>query len=187
MSLSKKTSVQIAQQLPEFVRDDSNYANFVLFLEAYYEWLETQYTANANSTIVSTTSQGITYGSKNILNYIDVDETLDDFVQYFINDFLPYVPAEISTDKRKLLKISKQFYQSKGTEKSYKFLFKALYNADVELFNTNDAILRASDGKWIVPKYLRIDSTNSNWLSSQGLKIFGETSKSYATIECKNC
>jgi hypothetical protein len=24
-------------------------------------------------------------------------------------------------------------------------------------------------------------------LSSQGLKIFGETSKSYATIECKNC
>ena len=52
MSLSKKTSVQIAQQLPEFVRDDPNYQNFVLFLEAYYEWLETQYTANANSTIV---------------------------------------------------------------------------------------------------------------------------------------
>ena len=49
---------------------------------AKYEWLETQYTANANSTIVSTTSQGITYGSKNILNYVDVDETLDEFVQY---------------------------------------------------------------------------------------------------------
>lgn len=189
MSLSKKTSVQIAQQLPEFIRDDSNYENFVLFLEAYYEWLETQYAANANSTIVSTTSQGITYGSKNILNYVDVDETLDEFVQYFINDFLPYVPAEISTDKRKLLKISKQFYQAKGTENSYKFLFKALYGADVEIFNTNDAILRASDGKWIVPKYLRIDSTlhteemHMNWLSAQGLRIFGETSKSYAVIE----
>jgi hypothetical protein len=183
MSLSKKTSVQIAQQLPEFVRDDPNYQNFVLFLEAYYEWLETQYTANANSTIVSTTSQGITYGSKNILNYVDVDETLDEFVQYFINDFLPYVPAEIFTDKRKLLKISKQFYQAKGTENSYKFLFRALYNSDVELFNTNDAILRASDGKWIVPKYLRIDSTNSNWLDAQGFRIFGETSKSYAIIE----
>jgi hypothetical protein len=183
MSLSKKTSVQIAQQLPEFVRDDSNYANFVLFLEAYYEWLETQYTANANSTIVSTTSQGITYGSKNILNYVDVDETLDEFVQYFINDFLPYVPAEISTDKRKLLKISKQFYQSKGTENSYRFLFRALYGADVELFNTNDAILRASDGKWIVPKFLRIESSNLNWLLTEGFKVFGETSKSYATID----
>ena len=189
MSLSKKTSVQIAQQLPEFVRDDSNYQNFVLFLEAYYEWLETQYTANANSTIVSTTSQGITYGSKNILNYVDVDETLDEFVQYFINDFLPYIPVEISADKRKLLKISKQFYQSKGTENSYKFLFKVLYNANLELFNTNDAVLRASDGKWIIPKYLRIDSTthteemHDHWLQAQGFKIFGETSKSYAVID----
>lgn len=183
MSLSKKTSVQIAQQLPEFVRDDSNYQNFVLFLEAYYEWLETQYTANANSTIVSTTSQGITYGSKNILNYVDVDETLDEFVQYFLNDFLPYIPVEISTDKRKLLKISKQFYQSKGTENSYKFLFKVLYDANLELFNTNDAVLRASDGKWIVPKYLRIESTDLNWLLSEGFKIFGETSKSYAVVD----
>ena len=189
MSLSKKTSVQIAQQLPEFVRDDPNYQNFVLFLEAYYEWLETQYTANANSTIVSTTSQGITYGSKNILNYVDVDETLDEFLQYFLNDFLPYIPVEISTDKRKLLKISKQFYQSKGTENSYKFLFKVLYNANLELFNTNDAVLRASDGKWIIPKYLRIDSTthteemHMNWLESQGFRVFGETSKSYAIID----
>jgi hypothetical protein len=183
MSLSKKTSVQIAQQLPEFVRDDSNYQNFVLFLEAYYEWLETQYTANANSTIVSTTSQGITYGSKNILNYVDIDETLDEFVQYFLNDFLPYIPVEISTDKRKLLKISKQFYQSKGTENSYKFLFKVLYDANLELFNTNDAVLRASDGKWIVPKYLRIESTDLNWLLSEGFKIFGETSKSYAVVD----
>jgi hypothetical protein len=189
MSLSKKTSVQIAQQLPEFVRDDSNYQNFVLFLEAYYEWLETQYTANANSTIVSTTSQGITYGSKNILNYVDIDETLDEFVQYFLNDFLPYIPVEISADKRKLLKISKQFYQSKGTENSYKFLFKVLYDANLELFNTNDAVLRASDGKWTIPKYLRIDSTthteemHAHWLQAQGFKIFGETSKSYAIID----
>jgi len=183
MSLSKKTSVQIAQQLPEFVRDDSNYQNFVLFLEAYYEWLETQYTANANSTIVSTTSQGITYGSKNILNYVDVDETLDEFVQYFLNDFLPYIPVEISTDKRKLLKISKQFYQAKGTENSYKFLFKVLYNANLELFNTNDAVLRSSDGKWIIPKYLRIESADLNWLLTEGFKIFGETSKSYAVID----
>jgi len=189
MSLSKKTSVQIAQQLPEFIRDNVNYDNFVLFLEAYYEWLETQYAANANSTIVSTTSQGITYGSKNILNYVDVDETLDEFVQYFINDFLPYVPAEISTDKRKLLKISKQFYQSKGTEKSYKFLFRVLYDSSAEIFNTNDVILRASDGKWLVPKLLKIDSTehteemHMHWLDTVGFKIFGETSKSYAVID----
>jgi hypothetical protein len=36
----QKTSLLIPSQLPEFVRDDPAYANFVLFLQAYYEWLE---------------------------------------------------------------------------------------------------------------------------------------------------
>jgi len=179
----QKPSLLIRQQLPEFIRDDSNYAIFVSFLEAYYEWLETSQAANTSNTVATSTGQGVIHASKNLLNYIDVDNTLDEFVQYFLNDFLPYIPVEITTDKRKLLKISKQFYQSKGTEKSYKFLFKVLYDANLEIFNTNDAVLRASDGKWIVPKYLRIDSTNPNWLQTQGFKIFGETSKSYAVID----
>jgi hypothetical protein len=34
------TSLLVPSQLPEFVRDDPNYANFVLFLKAYYEWME---------------------------------------------------------------------------------------------------------------------------------------------------
>ena len=179
----QKPSLLIRQQLPEFIRDDSNYAIFVSFLEAYYEWLETSQAANTSNTVATSTGQGVIHASKNLLNYIDVDNTLDEFVQYFLNDFLPYIPVEITTDKRKLLKISNQFYQSKGTEKSYKFLFKVLYDANLEIFNTNDAVLRASDGKWIVPKYLRIDSTNPNWLQTQGFKIFGETSKSYAVID----
>ena len=189
MLLSNKTSLQVAQQLPEFVRDNPSYDNFVLFLEAYYEWLETQNTANSLSTLTRTTGQGVTYGSKNILNYIDIDSTIDEFVQYFINDFLPYIPPDVLTDKRKLLKLSKEFYQSKGTEKSYKFLFRVLYGANAEIFNTNDVILRASDGKWLVPKFLRVDSTTHteemhvHWLNSVGFKIFGETSKSYAVID----
>jgi hypothetical protein len=71
--------------------------------------------------------QGITHASQNLLSYVDVDSTIDDFIQYFINDFLPYIPTDALTDKRKLLKISKEFYQSKGTEKSYKFLFRVLH------------------------------------------------------------
>lgn len=37
---SIKTSILIPSQLPEFIRDDETYANFVLFLKSYYEWLE---------------------------------------------------------------------------------------------------------------------------------------------------
>jgi len=178
-----KTSLLVAQQLPEFVRDNESYQTFVSFIEAYYQWLETAQTANSANVIATSTGEGVTYGAKNLLNYADVDATLDEFVQYFIKDFLPYIPEDALADKRKLLKIARDFYLAKGTEKSYKFLFRALYNSDAEVFNTSDVVLRASDGKWIISKSLKINSSDPNWLLINNLKLFGETSKSYATVD----
>jgi hypothetical protein len=97
-----KTSLLIPQQLPEFVRDNINYSTFVDFIQAYYEWLETAYSANGSVTTANTSGEGVTYGAKNLLNYMDVDSTLDDFVSYFLKDFLPYIPEDALTDKRKL-------------------------------------------------------------------------------------
>jgi hypothetical protein len=113
-----KTSLLVAQQLPEFVRDNESYQTFVSFIEAYYQWLETAQTANSANVIATSTGEGVTYGAKNLLNYADVDSTLDEFVQYFIKDFLPYIPEDALADKRKLLKIARDFYLAKGTEKS---------------------------------------------------------------------
>ena len=176
-----KTSLLVNRQVPEFVREE--YPLFITFLEAYYEWLQLSHTANSLNTVVNSSGQGITHASQNLLSYVDVDSTIDDFIQYFINDFLPYIPADALVDKRRLLKISKEFYQSKGTEKSYKFLFRALYGINAELFETGDVVLKASAGKWIVPKSIRINSSDTNWLLTKGLIIFGETSKSFATID----
>ena len=178
-----KTSLLIPQQLPEFVRDNGSYETFVAFLQAYYEWLETANTANGSILTANTSGEGVTYGSKNLLNYMDVDKTLDGFVEYFIKDFLPYIPENALTDKRKLLKIAKDFYLAKGTAKSYQFLFRALYDSDAETFNTSDVILRASDGKWIISKSVRINSTDLNFLKINNLRLFGETSQSYATVD----
>ena len=165
----QKTSLLIPSQLPEFVRDDPAYANFVLFLKAYYEWMET-------------TGQ-VTDRSKNILNYVDIDKTSAEFLDYFYNEFLPYFPQEILADKVKVAKIARQLYQSKGTQASFKFLFKTLFNSDVEFFYTKDAVFRASSGKWYVARSLKLDSTDLQFLNTENLRIFGETSKSIATIE----
>jgi hypothetical protein len=178
-----KTSLLVAEQLPEFVRDNVNYSTFVAFVEAYYEWLETAYSANGSVTTANTSGEGVEYGAKNLLNYMDVDNTLDGFIKYFMSDFLPYIPSDALADKRKLIKIAKELYRAKGVEKSYQFLFRALYNTDALLFNTSDVVLRASDGKWIVSKSLRINSADPNWLKINNLKLFGETSKSFATVD----
>ena len=165
----QKTSLLVPYQLPEFIRDNPDYSNFVLFLQAYYEWLEE--TGN------------VTDRSKNLLNYKDVDATTDEFVQYFYNDFLQYFPTEILADKNEVLKVAKQMYQAKGTPASFQFFFRTLYNTDVDFFYTKDAVLKASAGKWYVSKSLKLSTADLNFLNTNNLRIFGETTKSIATIE----
>ena len=164
-----KTSLLVSSQLPEFIRDNPDYSNFVLFLQAYYEWMEQ--------------NDNVLYNTKNLLNYDDVDTTTSQFMEYFTNDFLPYFPKDALLNKSQAIKVARQLYQSKGTPASYKFLFRTLYNSDVDIFYTKDAVLRASDGKWYVSKSLRLSSNDPNLLKIQNYRLFGETTKSIATVE----
>ena len=67
--INNKTSLLVTSQLPEFVRDNPDYANFHLFLEAYYEWMEQ--------------NGQVTERTKNVLNYKDIDNTTSEFIDYF--------------------------------------------------------------------------------------------------------
>lgn len=165
----QKTSLLVNSQLPEFVRDNPDYANFNLFLTAYYEWMEQ--------------NGKVTERTKNLLSYKDIDSTTDEFLDYFTNDFLPYFPKDVLIDKQKAVKIARELYQTKGTPASYQFLFKVLYNSDFDIFFTKDAVLRASAGTWYVAKSLKLASSDQNFLSIANYRLFGETTKSIATVE----
>jgi len=166
---NQKTSLLVPYELPKFISDDPNYANFVLFIQAYYEWME-----QSGNTLDFT---------KSLLTYMDVDTTTSEFLQYFVNDFMSYFPQDILADKTKVLKIAKQLYQSKGTPASYQFLFRTLYNSDFDYYVTGDSVLRASAGTWYVPRSLRLATTDQNFLGINNLRLFGQTSKSIATVE----
>jgi hypothetical protein len=165
----QKTSLLVNSQLPEFVRDNPDYANFNLFLTAYYEWMEQ--------------NDKVTERTKNLLSYKDIDQTTDEFLNYFTNDFLPYFPQDIIIDKQKAVKIARELYQTKGTPASYQFLFKVLYNSDFDIYYTKDAILKASSGTWYVAKSLKLSTLDPNFLKIQNYRLFGETTKSIATVE----
>ena len=166
---SIKTSSLIPSQLPEFIRDDESYSNFVLFLQSYYEWLE------KNNNVLDF--------SKKILDYIDIDKTSEEFLNYYINDFLQSFPLDSLIDKRTAIKVAKELYNSKGTPASYQFLFKILYNSDFDLFYTKDAVLKPSSGSWYIARSLKLASSDVNFLSTDNYRIFGETTKSIAKIE----
>lgn len=179
-----KSSLVIPHQLPSYIREgvsgnrisqtqitpyNEDYQTFVSFLQAYYEFLE---------------SSGNVYGeTKNIISYKDIDRTISQFEQYFFNEFLQYFPEESLTDKKFLTKFSKQLYERKGTPSSIKFLFRALFNSDCELYNTRESVLVASGGKWVRSKFVRLNSLDQRFLSLQNYKLFGETSKSIGRIQ----
>lgn len=180
---TQKTSLLVPYQLPQFVRDNPEYSNFQVFLQAYYEWLELANSANSAVTEPVSTGQGVTFGSSNLPQYKDIDTTIDAFIDYYINVFLPYFPKESLLSQQRAVKFAKQLYQAKGTPASYQFLFRVLYNSDFEYYKTSDTILRASAGTWYVAKSLKLATSDLRFLQTKNLRIFGEKSKSIATIE----
>lgn len=164
-----KNSILIPSQLPAFIREEPAYANFVLFLKSYYEWMEQEGQVNNIS--------------KKLLDYNDIDKTTQEFVDYFYEEFLSYFPKNIVADKVKIAKVARELYNSKGTEDSYRFLFKVLFDTDTSFFYTKDSVLKASAGKWYIAKSLRLATTDARFLNINNLKLFGETTKSIATVE----
>ena len=127
MSINRRTlSSLVSSQLPEFVREDNQ--TFVAFLEAYYEYLE-----NTNGNDLKTIG--------------DIDTTLESFIKYFRNEVAVNFPNPV-IDERFLLQHMKDHYLAKGSEASFKFLFRVLFNKDVTLEYPSRQMLRASDGRW---------------------------------------
>jgi len=127
MSINRRTlSSLVSSQLPEFVREDNQ--TFVAFLEAYYEYLE-----NTNGNDLKTIG--------------DIDTTLESFIKHFRNEVAVNFPNPV-IDERFLLQHMKDHYLAKGSEASFKFLFRVLFNKDVTLEYPSRQMLRASDGRW---------------------------------------
>jgi hypothetical protein len=195
MSSNNKTSLLIKSQVPAFVRDE--HERFVEFMEYYYKFLERDGQLN--------------YVTKNFPRFLDIDEIKQDidhdalvgephslheendyhaFLQKLYDNFTALIPDSILADKVLLLKHAKEFYRSRGSEKSIRFLMRALYNEEVEFYYPKNDILRASDGKWFVEKSLNVKDFAVNNVANasaytlfRGRSIRGANSNSTCTVE----
>jgi hypothetical protein len=160
----KNQSPIIAHRLPEFVQTD--HPTMVAFIQAYYEWLDQQ------------ADQGYVRTPAALDGLADVDKTIEEFVGAFKKEYLTGFPEEFAVnadgntvDARQLIKNIKEFYRNKGTEKTYEFLFRVLYDTAVEFYYPSRDILRLSDGKWIQKYSIRC----SNDIGSKIFEARGKT------------
>ncbi len=149
----------IANQLPDFIRTE--YPQFVLFLEKYYEFLDQENQVN-NYLLNSESLQ-------------DINRTLESFIPKFKNQYAQNFPLAAQLDDRRLIKFIKQFYEAKGSEQAVELLFRVLYNEKTELFYPSEHILRASDGIWIEDVTLKLAVDNT--ITANPFDLTGKTVK----------
>jgi hypothetical protein len=185
-----------------------NSENFLAFLKAYYEWLETTrielinlsgnfirdeqivgatsgaygnikqiddnvfvihvksrvpflvneiivgQTSNSTATIVSI-KDNVVRASGRLVDNRTIEKSIDKYVDYLRGELFESIPKEVFGDARLLATKLRDFFRSKSTEQSYRFLFRLLYNEEVEFYYPGDDILRASDGKFDKPQIFR--------------------------------
>lgn len=136
----------IQSQFPAFYNEEGPL--FIEFVKSYYKWLET-------------TGQQAYY-ARNLIEYKDIDKTVDDFIVHFKETFLKDLPLSTQADERMFLRNILDLYQNKGNEQSVKLAIRALFNQDSAIYLPSQDILKSSDGTWVKPKYLEVTVSTRN-------------------------
>lgn len=150
----------VTHQFPEFVQSD--YPKFIRFVELYYEFLK-------NSEL-----EGIGESFDSIR---DIDSTLTKFVDSLWSEFGISVPRTGVANDKYFLKHIKDFYSTKGSEESFRILFRHLFNIEIDLKYPKEYILRSSDGRWVQDLSFVVNVTEGNIFDIIGHQVFINTSK----------
>ena len=165
----KKISILLQKYCPDFLAD--KYPGFIAFLKAYYDWSYSIEGFNPWRVI------------SHLIEWGDIDETLDRFIMYFKNEYLSGLNTDFNADIPTLIKHSKEFYSSRGTPESFRFLLRILSGNNGTIFYPNEFLMKSSDGEWRTDKFIfcKFDSRIDNSYLSTLVK--GKSSGFTAYIE----
>lgn len=161
----KKTSNLLYSRLPDFLREDHD--KFVRFLKLHYQTLDN----NENKYIA------------NLLENRDIDRSEERFIDMFHNEYAVRLPKNLLTNRRLLIKLIKQLYRAKGTEQATRFLFRILFDEEIEFYYPGRDLLRPSSSKWVVDKSLILSPISFDISNYIGKQVLGYISGSRTRVE----
>jgi hypothetical protein len=112
--------------------------------------------SNSRGTITSANRKPLN-GTKTFKDLIDPDLTSEGILDWFKKELYPNIRNTATVDLRYFLKHLKEFYRSKGSEKSFRTLFRALYGQDsVDFYYPKTDLFKISDGNWLQDTVLQL-------------------------------
>jgi hypothetical protein len=158
---------QVEFQLPEFIQED--HRQFIDFIRNYYRFMES--------------NGGPLEFLRRLLSLQNIDETTNELLDYFFREYAPSFPRATILSPAILIKNIREFYLAKGSEKSFKLLFRVFFGQDVEFYYPRLDILRFSDAKWIQNRTIKCVLINGDPSQLIGNRIIGTSSKANAFVE----
>jgi hypothetical protein len=159
-------SLFVQNHFPQFYQEQGN--TFIEFVKEYYNWSQ-----QSNNNI---------FFSRNLLEYRDIDTTVDSFLYHFKQKYLSGTPVNFDLSRFNIKHV-KDLYNSKGTERGTKLLMSRVYGvSDVEVNFPGRDVIKASDGEWVVPVYLEV-SLSSKTADFVGKTVVGSASGATAFVE----
>ena len=179
ITVEKFLSPLIKQQFPEFYSEQGPL--FILFAEEFFRWLESNDSQYSNYSDAVKDGNYI-YHLRRLLEYRDIDTTIDEFHIHFREKFLLGIGSNAKVSQARLIKAAKDIFSSKGTDRSFDLLFKILFNTSVEIYVPGNDLLKPSSGKWVEPYYIELtkEQRTTNFV---GKKITGLKSGAQAFVD----
>jgi hypothetical protein len=144
--IKKIISELIPTDFPQLFKDEESV--LIDFTQAFFQWLET--------------SNNAVYHARRLLDYRDIDRTLDDFLYHFKQKYLIGIQLDTATSTRLLVKHCLDFLRARGTARADKLFFAAVYGEEANVYIPSVDIFRLSSGDWVVPQYLEVTHRDVN-------------------------
>lgn len=119
--------------------------------------------------------------SKRMLDNISMQNSSDAAFKVIKESLLRQFPNDSKTHLRELAKFGKEFYSQRGSSDSFKFLFKALFQTNVDIDYPGDYVLKPSSGIWTQGTFIKLLFVDK-LTDYQGLRFIGQSSGASASI-----
>ena len=135
--------------------------------------------------------------STSLANFHNSGSTVENLSILFLKEFYKKVKTQFvpgfedrtlfsELNESLFIKQSKDFYSSKGTDESFKILFKCLYGENVEVIKPRDYLIQASDASYRISKQIVVEAIEGDPQRLENRTLFQdqtpEFNKAYGSI-----
>lgn len=138
--------------------------------------------------VVFSTSEASQHGVGTTVKNLSV-LFLDTFLKKIKKQFLPGLEETSlngELNQAQFIRNSKDFYSTRGTENSFKILFKALFNDEAELVRPKDYVISPSNASYKITKDIVVESLEGNPFNLVNKTLFQDSyeniDKAYAPV-----